>query len=218
MDRTGLTETDFYFNNHSFPPADAEYLYNIVRHTKPRKIVEIGSGFSTLITIKALEKNKLEDPAYTAAHTCIEPYEMPWLEKTGATIIRKKVEDTGNSFARSLEAGDILFIDSSHIIRPQGDVLFELLELLPLLNPGVLVHIHDIFTPKDYPDHWIFQQHRMWNEQYLLEAFLSMNQEYEVIGAVNYLAHHYGAALYAASPVFARRPEREPGSFWIRKK
>lgn len=217
MEKSG-TEFGFYYNNNSFLAGDAEYLYNIIRYTRPGKIIEIGSGHSTLVAIKALDKNKSEDPGYKAEHICIEPYEMPWLEKTSATIIRKKAEEVDKSLFQSLNAGDILFIDSSHIVRPQGDVLFEFLELLPLLNSGVVVHVHDIFTPKDYLDKWVFKEHKLWNEQYLLEAFLSLNKEYEIIGAVNYLAHHYREKLAACCPVFGRHPGLEPGSFWIRRK
>ena len=93
------------------------------------------------------------------------------LEKIGVTVIRQKVEGLGKAVFAELEKGDILFIDSSHIIRPQGDVLFEYLESLPSLNRGVIVHIHDIFSPKDYLKEWVTNEVRFWNEQYLLEAF-----------------------------------------------
>ena len=116
-----------------------------------------------------------------------------------------------------MQSNDILFIDSSHVIRPQGDVLFQYLEILPILNSGVLVHIHDIFTPKDYLDEWVFDYHRLWNEQYLLEAFLTFNQHYRIIGALNYLRHHHFEALASKCPVFARQDNREPGSFWLMK-
>ena len=114
--------------------------------------------------------NKQDDPSYTCKHVCIEPYEMPWLEKTGVTVIRKKIEDVEISFFSELADCDILFLDSSHIIRPQGDVLFEYLQLLPSLNKGVIVHIHDIFSPRNYSNEWLMGDIRFWNEQYLLEA------------------------------------------------
>jgi hypothetical protein len=88
--------------------------------------------------------------------------------------------------------------------------------LLPILKPGVLVHIHDIFTPKDYLDDWIFS-HRLWNEQYLLEAFLSFNSDFRIIGALNYLAHNYRKELKAKCPIFAKQQNREPGAFWMIK-
>lgn len=209
-------EIAFYYQNNSYESGDAEYLYNIIRHFKPKTLIEIGSGYSTLMAKNAIDKNK-EDITYTCRHICIEPYEQPWLEKTGVTLLRKKVETIEKSLFMELEANDILFIDSSHVIRPQGDVLFEFLELLPLLKPGVIIHVHDIFTPKDYPDEWIYT-HKLWNEQYLLEAFLTCNEHFTIIGALNYLAHHYRDELAAKCPIFAGQTGREPGSFWMIRK
>lgn len=212
-------DAEYYYNNVSYAAGDAEYLYNMIRHCKPKRIIEVGSGYSTMMSANAIKANKNQDPDYQCEFTCIEPFaQCPWLEKMNIKLIRKKVEDIEYSFFLQLEANDILFIDSSHIIRPQGDVLFEYLELLPELNPGVLVHIHDIFTPKDYLDDWIFDRHRLWNEQYLLEAFLSFNSTFKVIGALNYLAHNYSEELKAKCPVFAQKENLEPGSFWLVKK
>jgi predicted O-methyltransferase YrrM len=208
----------FYYDNHSFLAGDAEYLYNMIRHFRPRRIIEIGSGHSTLMAINAVKQNIASDASYACEHICIEPYEMPWLEKTGVKVIRQKVEDVDKKLFETLQRDDILFIDSSHIIRPQGDVLFEYLEVLPVLNPGVLVHIHDIFTPKDYLDEWIYDKHLLWNEQYLLEAFLTFNQQFRIIGALNYLMHHHYEAFAAKCPVLAQQGDKEPGSFWIVKK
>jgi predicted O-methyltransferase YrrM len=209
-------EIAFYYKNGSYESGDAEYLYNIIRYFKPKALIEIGSGYSTLMARNAIDKNKV-DPAYTCRHICIEPYEQPWLEKTGITLIREKVENIDKNLFKELEENDILFIDSSHIIRPQGDVLFEYLELLPLLKPGVIIHVHDIFTPKDYPDEWIYG-HKLWNEQYLLEAFLTLNTEFTIIGALNYLSHNHRNELAGKCPIFALEPGREPGSFWMIRK
>lgn len=214
MEQEGL---DFYYHNGSYASGDAEYLYNMIRLYKPARIIEIGSGNSTLMAIRAVKKNMLENPSYNCEHICIEPYEISWLEKTPAKIIRSKVEEFGNKIFGILEANDILFIDSSHIIRPQGDVLFEYLEILPKLNSGVIVHIHDIFTPKDYLDEWILEDVRFWNEQYLLEAFLSCNKEFRVIGALNYLKHNYFHEISKCCPILEMEPYREPGSFWMVK-
>ena len=108
-----------------------------------------------------------------------------------------------------------MFIDSSHIIRPQGDVLFEYLQILPLLNKGVYVHIHDIFSPKDYPKEWVLDQVKLWNEQYLLEAFLSNNDSWEVIGSLNLLHSTHFEKLKIVCPFLTR--DRDPGSFYIKK-
>lgn len=205
----------FYLNNGTFESGDAEYWYQLIRAIKPGRIFEIGSGNSTLMAINAIGRNHDDDQDYTCEHVCIEPYEMPWLEEAGVSVVRTKVEDLGLSFFSRLQENDILFIDSSHIIRPQGDVLFEYLELLPSLNKGVIVHIHDIFSPKNYLKRWLEDEIWFWNEQYLLEAFLSNNTTWQIVGALNQLHHNHYEELKSVAPFLT--PEREPGSFYIRK-
>ena len=213
---TGLGgEAGFHYSNTTFGSGDAEYLYNIIRYFKPRRIIEIGSGFSTLVSLAAVKINKMEIPGYPCEVTCIEPYEAAWLERTGANVIRQRAEDLNVEVFQQLEADDILFIDSSHVIKPQGDVLFEYLGILPSLRPGVLVHVHDIFTPKDYPDDWLKGEMRLWNEQYLLEAFLTFNDKFRILGALNYLKHHHFEALSSTCPILGSSPGREPGSIWL---
>jgi hypothetical protein len=199
-----------------FLPSEAEYYYSMIRHFKPGKIVEIGSGISSKIAMKAIEMNRKIDSVNTEL-VCIEPYENPWLESIGASIIRKKVEDVPPDFFASLNENDILFIDSSHVIRPQGDVLFEYFNILPVLKKGVIIHIHDIFTPKYYPSDWIVSQFTFWNEQYLVEAFLSFNDSYRITGALNYLKHHHFDRLSDCLESLKGFPEQEPASMWLRK-
>jgi predicted O-methyltransferase YrrM len=208
----------FYYNNPNFKSGDAEYLYNIIRFFKPSQIIEIGSGYSTLIAHEAIVKNETENGSFSCSHISIEPYQRNWLEKIGVNVIRELVENIDiERFAR-LNRNDILFIDSTHIIKPQGDVLYEYLQILPSLNPGVIIHIHDIFTPKDYLDEWILDEVRFWNEQYLLEAFLSFNHQFKIIGALNYLAHHYLKELSSKCPIYSKESSsREPGSMWLQK-
>jgi predicted O-methyltransferase YrrM len=205
----------FHFNNGLFESGDAEFWYQLIRYKKPGRILEIGSGYSTLVAIDAIEKNKQENPDYECRHVCIEPYERHWLEEAGVEVIREKVEDVKPSCFSKLSENDILFIDSSHIIRPDGDVVFEYLELLPRLNVGVIVHVHDIFSPRNYLDEWLRNEVRFWNEQYLLEAFLSHNRSWKVIGALNYLRHNHFDELKQACPFLTE--DREPGSFYIQR-
>jgi len=205
----------FSLNNDAFKSGDAEYWYQLIRLKKPKRIFEVGSGNSTLMAIKAIQKNQEENPDYKCKHVCIEPYEMPWLEKTGVLVLRKKVEDVEISFFSELGEDDILFIDSSHIIRPEGDVLFEYLELLPCLNKGVIVHMHDIFSPRNYLNEWLTSKVLFWNEQYLLEAFLSHNTSWKIISSLNCLHHNYYEKLKVVCPFLT--PDREPGSFYIQK-
>jgi len=208
-----VDDTVFHFKNGSYASGDAEYWYNIIRLKKPKKIIEIGSGHSTKMARLAIAANQKSDNTYQCKHVCIEPYEMPWLEKTGVEVLRKKVEDIDIDFFQQLEADDILFIDSSHVIRPQGDVLFEYLEVIPTLKSGVIVHVHDIFSPRHYPKEWVVDEIRFWNEQYLLEAFLSFNTEWKIMGALNFLCHNYFDLLKEKCPQLT--PDREPGSFYM---
>jgi predicted O-methyltransferase YrrM len=213
--REATPTREFYLNNNSFGAGDAEYWYQIIRARKPRRIIEIGSGNSTLMAVRAIKKNSNENPSYQCEHTCIEPYEMPWLEQVGVSVIRRQVEHVDLSFFSRLSENDVLFIDSSHVIRPQGDVLYEYLEILPTLRKGVIVHIHDILTPKNYPSHWLKDEVRLWNEQYLVEAFLTHNRDWRVLGALNYLAHHHASALKQVAPLLSAGVE--PCSLYLHR-
>lgn len=209
--------TGFHYRNGNYESGDAEILYGMVRRFRPRRIVEVGGGSSTLIMQAAIGENRRADPGYACRHVCIEPYSNRWLETLDIEVIRQRVEQLGPELFKALGEDDILFIDSTHVIRPQGDVLHEFLYLLPQLAPGVLVHVHDVFTPRDYLEEWVVRDRKMWNEQYLLEAFLSFNREFEVLAAVNWLAHNHREALKHAAPVFYEQPWREPGAFWMRR-
>lgn len=208
----------YQYGNSSFEWGDAEFYYSLIRQIKPKKIIEIGSGNSTKIALLAIEKNRAEDPQHLPASLfCIEPYEAPWLEEEKAiNTIRKKVEEIDPSFFRTLEAGDILFIDSSHMIRPGGDVLYNILHLMNNLDPGVYIHVHDIFTPYDYPYNWICKYRYFWNEQYLLEALLTDNDRLQIIASLNYLSHDYPDSLAAAFPIYQKHKGCDLGSFWMK--
>jgi hypothetical protein len=210
------SELGYFLDNSSFGSGDAEYLYHLIRRKKPRRIYEIGSGHSTLMAMRATQRNRAESPEYECDHVCVEPYEMPWLERTGLRVIRQRAEDLPAPFWKPLGRNDLLFIDSSHVIRPQGDVLFEYLELLPWLAPGVIVHVHDIFTPRDYPEAWVVDEARLWNEQYLLEAFLTGNRDWKILGALNWLRHAHPDKLREKCPHLTT--DREPGSFYIQRR
>ena len=111
-----------------------------------------------------------------------------------------------------------MFIDSSHVLRAHGDVEHEFLNILPVLPVGALVHIHDIFTPRDYKERFLHDDRRFWTEQYVLEAFLTLNASYEVVLALNDLHRRREPKLYEAIPVLATLPDHDPGSFWIRRR
>ena len=163
-----------------FSGFDAAVYYSLIRHLKPQRVIEIGGGYSTQLAAKALRGNgKL---------ICIEPYPER-LNGVGPSVelIQKRVEEIDVDFFSCLEAGDILFIDSSHAVKFGSDVCYEFLQLLPRLAPGVWIHVHDIFFPHDYPAEWLLERRMALNEQYLLEAFLSFNEKFQVALANNWL-------------------------------
>jgi hypothetical protein len=208
-------QLEFHYDNPSFKSGDAEFLYQLIRLKKPSRILEVGSGYSTLMAHRAIQVNRKLDESYHCTHQCIEPYEMPWLESIGIEIFRQRVESVDLELFRALTANDILFIDSSHVIRPQGDVVTLYLTILSVLKKGVIVHIHDIFSPRDYPSEWVIERAWLWNEQYLLEAFLSQNEKWQVIASLNLLKHESYAELKKVCPQLT--PDREPGSFYMQR-
>ena len=184
----------------------------MIRHFQPRLIIEVGSGFSSLIAAEAIAKSK------GSALICIEPFPQDFLRQGFPglrSLIEKKVEEIDLEFFSQLSCGDILFIDSSHTVKIRGDVNYLFLELLPRLKPGVIVHVHDIFFPFDYPRDWVMDELRFWSEQYLLQAFLSFNSEFEVLIANHYLAQHY---LEDFKVTFPNSPWWGGGSFWMRRR
>lgn len=206
---------DYTYDNNQYGPVDADCLYAMLRAKKPGRVFEIGSGNSSRVAAKALALNAAENAEHTCRHVCIEPYEMEWLEQLGSEIIRKRIEDVPLTLFDELEAGDVLFIDSSHVIRPFGDVLVEFQLIIPRLKSGVLVHVHDIFTPRDYPEKWLREDRRLWNEQYLLEVMLSHSARYKTVLAMNWLANTHRAKVEAAFPILAKQPNAQPGAFWF---
>lgn len=208
-------EGKFFFSNGVYERVDAEILHCMIRHFGPRRFIEIGSGYSSLVTAAACERNRAEGRA--ADLTLIEPYPNDIFLQTipgVSRLLRTGVEECPLRMFEELEAGDILFIDSSHVIRSGNDVEFEYFEILPRLRPGVIVHIHDIFLPFRYPANWIKHEHVFWNEQYLVEALLTHNPSYQVLWAGCYLHTEHPGHLMKAFPGYD--PKRnQPGSIWI---
>jgi hypothetical protein len=218
LDGATVGDRTYRYDNRMFGKGDADVLYSFIRASKPRTFIEIGCGQSSLIAQLALRRNLAEDPACVAKHICFEPFHNGWLKDIGADFRRQKAQDIDPAIFTSLQANDIVFIDSTHVVRAQGDVEHDLLRILPLLPVGVLAHIHDIFTPRDYTRHFLVEDRRFWTEQYMLEAFLTFNAGFEVILALNALHKDRNPALYDAIPVLADQPQVEPGSFWIRRR
>ena len=195
-----------------FRGTDVLIAYCMVRHFQPRRIIEVGSGFSSLVLGQAAAKNK------TSSLICIDPFPGELLRNGSIpalqSLIETKVQDLDLEFFSQLDPGDILFIDSSHAVKIGGDVNYLFLEVLPRLNPGVIVHVHDIFLPFEYRRHWVLDEFRFWTEQYLLQAFLTFNSEFEVLLANYYLSRYHKEHLRAAFPDL---PRWIGGSFWMRR-
>ncbi|HVF56474.1 MAG TPA: class I SAM-dependent methyltransferase [Pyrinomonadaceae bacterium] len=208
----------YYTNNGAFESVDGEILYCMIRHFKPRRIFEIGSGNSTYLSAQAALKNTEED-GRECRLTAFEPYPNEVL-RAGfpglSELVERKVQDVPAEKFEELEAGDILFIDSSHVLKIGSDVQYEYLEILPRLRPGVIVHVHDIFLPAEYPREWVLDSYTFWNEQYLLQAFLAFNESFEVLWAGSYMHLVHPDKLEAAF-VSYDRAKNWPGSFWMRR-
>ncbi|MFZ0915793.1 MAG: class I SAM-dependent methyltransferase, partial [Candidatus Udaeobacter sp.] len=196
-------EFHFYLRNTAFEAVDAEMLFGLIRLLKPRRMYEIGSGFSTLLAADALRRNGMDGcPCRLIA---IDPYPSAQMEAALPTDIelwRVPAQEISLTEFQSLGENDILFIDSSHVCKIGSDVEFLFLEVLPRLRPGVVVHVHDIFMPVEYPKQWVLDAHRFWNEQYLLQAFLSFNTTFEVLWAGQWMHIRYPDLLMKAFPSY----------------
>ena len=210
------SEFQFYLGNVAFEAVDAEMLFGIIRLLKPRRMYEVGSGFSTLLAADALRRNSVDGSL--CRFIAIDPYGCADPERglpSGVELWRVPVQDVSPSEFQSLGENDILFIDSSHVCKTGSDVQFLFLEVLPRIRPGVVVHLHDIFMPLEYPKQWVLDRHRFWNEQYLLQAFLSFNTTFEVLWAGQWMQMKYPDLLMKAFPSY--KPAVSAGSFWFRR-
>lgn len=206
--------TTYFYGNDQYPVLDAEFLLAALCHFRPKSMIEVGSGFSSLITAdvnRRLLGSKLD-------FSCIEPFPRQFLIDgvEGITrLVRQKVQDIELSFFNRLDSGDILFIDSSHVSKVGSDVNYLFFEILPRLKKGVMVHVHDIFLPDEYPKIWVIDQGRNWNEQYLLRAFLQFNADWKVMWASHFMGTRHTAAV---QDTFPRYPMLGGGgSFWIKR-
>ncbi|MDB9527019.1 class I SAM-dependent methyltransferase [Oscillatoria sp. CS-180] len=184
-------QAEFYWNNPMFPPLDAIAYYGLLRAKQPRRVIEIGSGFSTLLALQAKQYQHSLDI------TCIEPYPIPALTQKDAqlTLLTQVIEETNLSLFEHLQAGDFLFIDTSHMVKLGADVNFIVFEILPRLAPGVWIHWHDIFLPYEYPESWLKDIGIQWNEQYIVAALLANPSGY-IVQLMNYwLSQEYEQVL-----------------------
>lgn len=210
----------YYLKNRQYQGIDGYILYCMIRHFKPKRIIEIGSGFSSLLTAQACRKNKEEDGLQTT-FIAIEPYPSETLQKGFPGLIKlihKKVQEVSPKIFERLESGDFLFIDSSHVLKIDNDVKFEYTDILPRLKKGVIIHIHDIFLPAEYPKKVIYNLF-LFTEQYLVQAILANSDAFKIIWATYFMyLKHFGKLKRAFSAYKNFRKGLVPSSFWIRKR
>ena len=228
---------EYHYNNGLFECVDAEVAYAMVRHFQPRRVVEIGGGYSTRLIAQALLRNA---PAQAAPGELITIEPVPGEAlRNGfpglSMLIADPAQNVDLSLFASLNAGDMLFVDSSHVVRIGSGVCYECLQILPRLRPGVIVHFHDIFLPCEYPRQAVLDRLCFWSEQYLLQAFLAMNQEFEVLWSASAMQVFHPDDLLNAVPAWRGSYKRMPAeirrfqptldgdrvwpsSFWFRRK
>lgn len=199
---------EYYYANKSFEWGDADVAYAIVRSLKPSRVLELGSGFSTLVLAAAIEQNGSGELVSN------DPYPR------GVVPERLRVDQRGAESVplaefQALEPGDVLFVDTTHTVKLGSEVNYIVLDVLPALKPGVVVHFHDIYLPYEYPRGLVEFHDAYWAEQYLLQAFLAMNPGYEVMFANNAVAQEQTERFRKLVPVYTG--DNFPNGFWLRR-
>ncbi len=206
---------DFHLENGFYESVDAETLYAMVRRFSPRRIVELGSGMSTLVIADARRRG---GEAAASEHLVFDPFPRPDLraELDRVAILRPiRANEVPMDELASLGAGDMLFVDTTHTVKIGSDVNHVVLDLLPTLRPGVLVHFHDIFIPWEYPRELVEERSFYWAEQYLLQAFLAFNTTFEILFSAHALQRRYPDRVAALIP--SAGPDIRPSAFWLRR-
>lgn len=203
--------TRYHLGNSQFSHADGRALQALLRHWRPSRFVEVGSGYSTLL---AADVRRRHLPGMSL--TAIEPFPRPFLHGLpGLDALRvEPVQDTPMAVFEALEAGDVLFIDSSHVLKTGSDLAHLVARVLPRLRSGVRIHFHDVFLPDEYPRQWVVDLNRSWNEQYVLEAMLVNGDRYRVVFATHFALTRLAADAAAAFSTLAGHPYAG-GSLWI---
>jgi predicted O-methyltransferase YrrM len=205
----------YHLDNGLFQGGDADLLYAVIRRHRPARVLELGAGFSTLVSAMAARANR-EDGDETRVTSC-----DPYANGAGAAqvdgleaIIPIAAEELQSDLFSELVAGDVLFIDSSHTVRIGGDVVHLFCEVIPQLAPGVIVHVHDVYLPYEYPREWMDRMRWYWAEQYLLQALLAGNDRLEVLAGAYALWREDAERLRRTIPNID--PAHPPISFWLR--
>jgi predicted O-methyltransferase YrrM len=205
----------YYSDNGGYPYGDAATLRTMIAHFKPKNIIEVGSGFSSACMLDAADHFGLSD----FNMTCIDPdadrlrSRLREEDHSRVDIIEGLVQDVPVSTFSKLTENDILFIDSTHVLKTASDVHYELFSILPSLNKGVLIHFHDIQYPFEYPRKWLFENNHSWNEIYALRAFLMYNPVFEVVFWNGLFTHRQHELIQETNPLFLKNPG---SSIWLR--
>jgi predicted O-methyltransferase YrrM len=217
LDDPGLPG-EFFLRNNNFEAVDAELLYGVIRSMRPARVIELGSGYSTLLINMACRRNATA--GVTTVHDAYDPFPREHIVGSGllapTRISAVSAVDVPLEAFAELQPGDVLFVDTTHTVKLASDVNFVILDVLPRLRPGVLVHFHDIFLPWEYPKAWFTKMRYFWAEQYLLQAFLAFNREFEVLVPAQVLAREHPARLRRVIPSFVEGIS--PGSMWLRRR
>jgi hypothetical protein len=208
----------YYYNNTSYAFGDAFGYWGMLAHFRPSRIIEIGSGFTSALVLDAIDVLGLDTVC-----TFVDPYPDLLLRVAAPiaqrhNLISDRVQTVDPTLVRSLGQGDILFIDSSHVVKTASDVHFELTELLPRLASGVVVHFHDVFDGFEYPKPWVVEAKQSWNEIYFLQVFLMNSREFEIIYFNDFFAKEFAADFKCLPPAISHRIRLNPGGgLWLRK-
>lgn len=207
----------YYYENPAYSYGDAITLASMLLEHRPGRIIEIGSGFSSAVTLDVIERflGWRTDCIFIEPHpdllfSLLRPDDRPRIR-----VQASRLQDVDPAVFDTLGTDDIVFIDSTHVLKTGSDVAFYMTDVLPRLKPGVLVHFHDVFWPFEYPRNWAVEQNRSWNELYWLQAFLTNNPEWEILFFNHFMATRHGDALFASVPLFRHEPG---GAFWMRKR
>jgi Methyltransferase domain len=190
-------------------------LQAMLRHVKPRRMIEIGSGYSSLVTAQV----NREFLGSKMRFTCIEPHPFDFLLAGVPGISElhvQEIQDVPLEMFEGLNSGDVLFVDTSHALKTGGDVSWIYNQILPRLDGGVVVHLHDIFLPGEYPERWVLEGWG-WNEMYLVQSFLAFNEAFEILFGVHYMIQKHWKALRKAFPRLSKKRAFWCSALWIRR-
>jgi hypothetical protein len=205
----------YYFENVAYSYSDAILLHGMIRYLKPKRIIEVGSGYSSALELDTNERffGGSIELTYIEPHPALLLSLIYGRDKGKVNIIPSRLQDVDLSTFDSLQANDILFIDSTHVSKINSDVNVLFFDILPRLRSGVYIHFHDIFYPFEYPKEWIYEG-RAWNELYILRAFLQYNRAFRIRLMSNYMVRYHESFFQQHMPLCLTQPG---GNIWIRK-